>query len=86
MIEWIVFEDYGYDTASKIENRKLSLFYPSFLTNRANMNKRLVLWSITVGLGGFLFGPVVAVFPMLTGNPEVWGLSDWLHGIALEIN
>lgn len=50
------------------------------------MNKRLVLWSITVGLGGFLFGLDVAV---ISGAEQaiqkLWGLSDWLHGTAIAM-
>ncbi len=50
------------------------------------MNKRLVLWSITVGLGGFLFGMDVAV---ISGAEQaiqkLWGLSDWLHGTAIAM-
>jgi MFS transporter, SP family, arabinose:H+ symporter len=50
------------------------------------MNKRLVLWSITVGLGGFLFGLDVAV---ISGAEQaiqkIWNLSDWLHGTAIAM-
>ena len=50
------------------------------------MNKRLVLWSITVGLGGFLFGLDVAV---ISGAEQaiqkLWGLSDWVHGTAIAM-
>lgn len=50
------------------------------------MNKRLALWSITVGLGGFLFGMDVAV---ISGAEQaiqkLWGLSDWLHGTAIAM-
>lgn len=50
------------------------------------MNKRLALWSITVGLGGFLFGLDVAV---ISGAEQaiqkLWGLSDWLHGTAIAM-
>jgi MFS family permease len=50
------------------------------------MNKRLVLWSITVGLGGFLFGLDVAV---ISGAEQaiqkLWGLSDWLHGTTIAM-
>jgi hypothetical protein len=38
-----------------------SYFSAVFQTNYTRMNKRLALWSITVGLGGFLFGLDVAV-------------------------
>ena len=50
------------------------------------MNKKLALWSITVGLGGFLFGLDVAV---ISGAEQaiqkLWGLSDWLHGTAIAM-
>ena len=50
------------------------------------MNRRLALWSITVGLGGFLFGLDVAV---ISGAEQaiqrLWGLSDWLHGTAIAM-
>lgn len=50
------------------------------------MNKRLALWSITVGLGGLLFGLDVAV---ISGAEQaiqkLWGLSDWLHGTAIAM-
>ena len=50
------------------------------------MNKRLVLWSIPIGLGGFLFGPDVAV---ISGAKQairkLWGLSEWLHGTAIAM-
>jgi sugar porter (SP) family MFS transporter len=50
------------------------------------MNKRLILWSITVGLGGFLFGMDVAV---ISGAEQaiqkLWGLSDWVHGTAIAM-
>lgn len=50
------------------------------------MNKRLAWWSITVGLGGLLFGLDVAV---ISGAEQaiqkLWGLSDWLHGTAIAM-
>ena len=50
------------------------------------MNRRLAMWSITVGLGGFLFGLDVAV---ISGAEQaiqrLWGLSDWLHGTAIAM-
>lgn len=48
------------------------------------MNKKLLLWSIVVALGGFLFGIDVAV---ISGAEQeikrVWHLSDLLHGITI---
>jgi sugar porter (SP) family MFS transporter len=50
------------------------------------MNKKLVLWSITVGLGGLLFGMDVAV---ISGSEQaiqlLWQLSNWMHGTAIDM-
>lgn len=50
------------------------------------MNRNLILWSITVALGGFLFGMDVAV---ISGAEQViqklWSLSDLMHGTAIAI-
>jgi MFS family permease len=50
------------------------------------MNRNLVLWSVTVGLGGFLFGMDVAV---ISGAEQIiqklWGLSDLMHGTAIAM-
>jgi len=50
------------------------------------MNKKLTLWSITVGLGGLLFGLDVAV---ISGAEQaiqkLWNLSDWMHGTAIAM-
>ncbi|MGN6532627.1 MAG: sugar porter family MFS transporter [Ginsengibacter sp.] len=50
------------------------------------MNRKLLLWSIVVALGGFLFGFDTAV---ISGAEQeikrVWDLSDVLHGIAIGI-
>jgi MFS transporter, SP family, arabinose:H+ symporter len=50
------------------------------------MNKNLVLWSITVALGGLLFGMDVA---NISGAEQriqnLWHLSDWLHGTAIAM-
>lgn len=50
------------------------------------MNKKLIFWSITVGLGGFLFGLDVAV---ISGAEQaiqkLWGLSNWMHGTAIAM-
>ncbi len=48
------------------------------------MNKKLLLWSIVVALGGFLFGFDVAVISGAEQDiKRVWELSDVLHGIAI---
>ena len=50
------------------------------------MNRNLILWSITVALGGFLFGMDVAV---ISGAEQViqqlWHLSKWMHGTAIAM-
>lgn len=50
------------------------------------MNRNLILWSITVALGGFLFGMDVAV---ISGAEQViqnlWGLSSLMHGTAIAM-
>ncbi len=50
------------------------------------MNKHLILWSITVALGGFLFGMDVAV---ISGAEQViqklWNLNDITHGTAIAM-
>lgn len=50
------------------------------------MNKNLIIWSITVALGGFLFGMDVAV---ISGAEQViqklWNLSDITHGTAIAM-
>ena len=50
------------------------------------MNRNLILWSITVALGGFLFGMDVAV---ISGAEQViqelWGLSKLMHGTAIAM-
>jgi hypothetical protein len=44
------------------------------------MNKKLVLWSIVVALGGFLFGFDTAVISGAEqAIQQLWALSDILH-------
>lgn len=50
------------------------------------MNKKIVLWSIAVGLGGLLFGMDVAVISGAEkAIQELWNLSDWTHGTAIAM-
>jgi MFS transporter, SP family, arabinose:H+ symporter len=50
------------------------------------MNNKLILWSVTVGLAGFLFGLDVAVISGAEKTiQQLWGLSDWLHGTAIAM-
>ena len=50
------------------------------------MNKKLLLWSIVVALGGFLFGFDTAVISGAEQDiKRIWHLGDVLHGIAIGI-
>lgn len=50
------------------------------------MNRKLLLWSIVVALGGFLFGFDVAVISGAEQDiKRVWQLSDVLHGVAIGV-
>lgn len=50
------------------------------------MNSKLILWSITVGLGGLLFGLDTAV---ISGAEQaiqkLWHLDSWQHGLAIAM-
>jgi MFS transporter, SP family, arabinose:H+ symporter len=50
------------------------------------MNKKLIFWSITVALGGLLFGMDVA---NISGAEQriqkLWNLSDWMQGTAIAM-
>lgn len=50
------------------------------------MNKKIILWSITVALGGLLFGMDIA---NISGAEQrlqkLWNLSDWMHGTAVAM-
>lgn len=50
------------------------------------MNKKLALWSIAVGLGGFLFGLDTAVISGAEQDiQKLWNLSDFSHGLAVAM-
>jgi MFS transporter, SP family, arabinose:H+ symporter len=49
-------------------------------------NKKLILWSLTVALSGFLFGLDTAVISGAEQKIQaLWNLSDALHGFAIAI-
>ncbi len=48
------------------------------------MSSRLLLWSLTSALAGFLFGfDTVVISGAEKTIQAVWGLSDELHGLAM---
>jgi sugar porter (SP) family MFS transporter len=48
------------------------------------MNKHVIFWSITVGLGGMLFGLDVAVISGAElAIQKLWNLDSWTHGLAV---
>lgn len=48
------------------------------------MNKHVIFWSITVGLGGMLFGMDMTVISGVEKTiKELWKLDDWTHGFAM---
>lgn len=50
------------------------------------MNRKIIIWSIAVGLGGLLFGMDVAVISGAEkAIQQLWGLSDWMHGTAIAM-
>ncbi len=50
------------------------------------MNSKLILWSITVGLGGFLFGMDTAVISGAEQTiQKLWNLSNLQHGLAIAM-
>ena len=50
------------------------------------MNTKLLLWSIVVALGGFLFGFDTAVISGAEQDiKRIWELGDVLHGVAIAI-
>ena len=50
------------------------------------MNKKIIIWSIAVGLGGLLFGLDVAVISGAEkAIQKLWNLSDWEQGTAIAM-
>jgi MFS transporter, SP family, arabinose:H+ symporter len=50
------------------------------------MNKKIIIWSIAVGLGGLLFGMDVAVISGAEkAIQKLWGLSNWEQGTAIAM-
>jgi sugar porter (SP) family MFS transporter len=50
------------------------------------MNAKLILWSLTIALGGFLFGLDTAVISGAEQTiQKLWNLSDGMHGLAISI-
>ena len=50
------------------------------------MNKKIIIWSIAVGLGGLLFGLDVAVISGAEkAIQQLWNLSDWQQGTAIAM-
>ncbi len=49
-------------------------------------NTQVLLWSITVAMGGFLFGFDTAVISGAEQQiQEIWNLNTWLHGLTVSI-
>lgn len=50
------------------------------------MNRKIILWSVAVGLGGLLFGLDVAVISGAEkAIQQLWHLSEWEHGTAIAM-
>ncbi len=51
----------------------------------APLHRRLIVWSVTSALAGFLFGfDTVVISGAEKTIQELWQLSDWQHGIAIS--
>jgi sugar porter (SP) family MFS transporter len=57
-----------------------------FFPNHSFMNSKLVFWSITVGLGGLLFGLDTAVISGAEQDIQhLWNLDNWSHGLSVAM-
>ncbi|WP_447642879.1 MULTISPECIES: sugar porter family MFS transporter [Chitinophagaceae] len=62
----------------------MGLFHQTIKTKNQSMNKKVLLWSIVVALGGLLFGMDVAVISGAEQQIQsTWKLSDVMHGQVL---
>jgi SP family arabinose:H+ symporter-like MFS transporter len=62
------------------------LYFKKKGQNNNQMSRKLLLWSITVALGGFLFGFDTAVISGAEKAIQIfWNLSDFQHGLVVAI-
>lgn len=60
--------------------------WSSIKSYNKSMNKKIIIWSIAVGLGGLLFGMDVAVISGAEKTiQQLWNLSPVTHGIAIAM-
>ena len=50
------------------------------------MSTRLIIWSVTSALAGFLFGfDTIVISGAEKTVQELWGLNNWMHGLAISM-